>query len=168
MTLGVESKNDNVTIPSKDFSKAQSSFVLAPLWFPTAHADTLEVSVRWEQHSAKPDELPSSVLQSAAEALNSYSLFHYEAQIDYNPTWALLVEWIVTLVPEDVEQICELFDNCSSCESMDCVTTGCSNYTMTDTEVLYVMYWCSGQVHADQGFIDRYGQEFFNASYSVI
>ena len=104
VTLGVETLAHVVATPPASLLSAQSEFLVAPLWFDQTGMK-LRPTVMYEEHSSQPNQTPSKLLRNASHTVGNLSTINFGAALDFQPTWALLVDWRLE-VAEDLEAIC--------------------------------------------------------------
>ena len=150
VTFGVESIKDDVKKPTRNFSEASSDYILAPLWFPARIADTEDVEVGWEEHTDPSSPLFTQISGLAA----NYSQHRFGINLEYTPTWALLVQWTISLAPTEAYRICSPYLNCSYCEYIYdynytfpsyyyCNFSSCDISNLNSTELQELEQYCS-------------------------
>ena len=114
MAFGVDLSAD-VKQPTRNFSTVDIKYFLVPLWFPSVSTDLLTTNVSWQSQSAQPGEDPGNILQFASAAVSKYSNQYFRQPTEFNPTWAIVVHWNVTLlpIPEERQDICSDYDACN-------------------------------------------------------
>ena len=130
MTFGVLSSQANLTVPTRNYSEANAEYLLAPLWFPNISTSLVESTVSWEvEELTEPQsddggsgsgsgDNEESLLKFAEETVDVYTTRNFGAPSDFSPTWAIIVNWNVIVVPDYYEQYyrCVVFYECL-CES---------------------------------------------------
>ena len=163
VTFGLDLTAD-VKQPTRNFSKVDVKYFLAPLWFPSVSADILTTNVSWESESAQLGDGPGYILQFASEAVSNYSDQYFGQPTEFNPTWAMVVNWNVTLLPrsEDRQEICSDYYACdcdgegsgSGSINLECDTVLCYyNQGWSAIDVAYLKLLC------DARFVDDFRDE---------
>ena len=117
VTLGDESLSADLKIPM-NFSAVTANYLLAPLWFPNINTELVNTTVTWDQEVAQSGKEDGYILEFASDAVRKYSLQYFGLPTEFKPTWAMIINWNVSLIPEGSFQICERYYKCQ-----------CENYT---------------------------------------
>ena len=118
VTFGVQSLSADLKIPTRNYSAVTASYLLAPLWFPNINTELVKTTVIWDQEVAQSGKEDGYILEFASDAVRNYSLQYFGLPTEFKPTWAMIINWNVSLVPEESFQICERYYKCQ-----------CENYT---------------------------------------
>lgn len=178
MTFGLDF-SANVTQPTRNFSKVGVKNFLAPLWFPSISADLLTTNVSWQSQSAQPGEDPGYILEFASDAVLDYSYDYFGAPTEFNPKWAMIVNWNVTLLPrpDGREDICSDYYTCD-CEggsgsedftaAEECDPALCYfNLGRSVTDVAYLKLLCDSHFGDDYDYFYEFGQQSIEVSLSL-
>ena len=112
VTLGLDSKFSNFSTPTRNLSQAYASYMVAPLWFSNISQHLVNSNVSWEEHT----EDQSFILEFASNAVGTYTQDNFGKMVEFMPKWALVVNWNVSLSPENATEVCNNF-NVSQCEA---------------------------------------------------
>ena len=118
VTFGVKSLSADLKIPTRNYSAVTANYLLAPLWFPNINKELVKTTVIWDQEVAQSGKEDGYILEFASDAVRNYSLQYFGLPTEFKPTWAMIINWNVSLVPEESFQICERYYKCQ-----------CENYT---------------------------------------
>ena len=110
VTLGLDSKFSNFSTPTRNLS--QASYMVAPLWFSNVSQHLVNSNVSWEEHT----EDQSFILEFASNAVGTYTQDSFGKMVEFMPKWALVVNWNVSLSPENATEVCNNF-NVIQCEA---------------------------------------------------
>ena len=113
MTFGVASSTANLSVPSQNFSSVDAEYLVAPLWFRNVSTELVNSTVSWETET---EEDSDQLLEFAGKAVEDYGFTRYSVDLsdDFSPTWAMIVTWNVSLIPEpaETEGLCRAYFNC--------------------------------------------------------
>ena len=113
VTFGVESLGADLSKPTLTFSAVDAEYFMAPLWFPSGISTLLVNStVSWQQQREGESGF---ILDLASEAVGNYSKQQRKLEpTEFKPTWAIIVDWNVTLAPsiEERFRVCSDYRVC--------------------------------------------------------
>ena len=112
VSLGLDSEFSNFSTPTRNLS--QASYMVAPLWFSNVSQYLVNSNVSWEEHT---DQDQSFILEFASNAVGNYTQDSFGKVMKFMPKWALVVNWNVSLSPENATEVCNNFLNVSQCEA---------------------------------------------------
>ena len=99
---------------------ANAEYFVAPLWFPTLSTDIVQSSVSWEEERKGEGNKTGYILQFASNAVGNHSLTLFKVTTEFNPTWAIIVNWNVSLTPQNSTErhfLCDLYRSCFCSDS---------------------------------------------------
>ena len=161
VTFGVLSSQANVTVPTRNYSEIDAEYLLAPLWFPNISTSLLNSTVSWEVEeltetdeddegsgSGSVDE--ESLLQFAEDTVYNYTTRNFGTPSDFSPTWAIVINWNVSLLPYyETHNICLAFYECQ-CRNFNEDYGSSNGYGSGPcrTEECYGVYgWSDNDIH---------------------
>lgn len=119
VTFGVASSDADVSTPTNNYSMADAMYFVAPLWFKTPDTRFIMSNVSWEEEEeeeemGKEGNETGYILQFASDAVGNHSLLHFRTAAEFSPTWAVIVNWNITLLPGSNEtyDLCRQYRSC--------------------------------------------------------
>ena len=157
VTFGVDSLQAKLSTPTRNFSAASATYLVAPLWFQNISSELVNSDVSWEEQRKGEGNETGYVLQFASDAVANASQEYFFAATEFTPTWAIIINWNVSLAPpiDDIERLCADFiaSNCDNEESESRSTaesegssasgSGDSCYRWTPHDIGYLELLCS-------------------------
>ena len=131
VTFGDESLSADLKIPTRNYSAVTANYLLAPLWFPNINTELVNTTVTWDQEVAQSGKEDGFILEFASDAVRNYSLQYFGLPTEFKPTWAMIINWNVSLISE----ICERYYNCQ-CQAVRGSGSG-SESELCDPEQCY-------------------------------
>ena len=119
VTFGVDSLSSDLSKPTLNLSMVDADYFVAPLWLPGVISSRLVNStVSWQQQR---EGEPGFILELASNAVTDFSESFYRRSTEFQPTWAAIVDWNVTLSPSSEErlEICRDYRTCLCEDNID-------------------------------------------------
>ena len=120
VTFGVDSLQAKLSTPTRNFSAASATYLVAPLWFQNISSQLVNSDVSWEEQRKGEKKETDYVLQFASDAVADFSQQFYGITTEFTPTWAVIINWNVSLAPSPYEReyLCMDYFACN-CEKWD-------------------------------------------------
>lgn len=108
VTFELDSLTANLSNPTRNYSSLPVEYLVAPLWFSDVSQSLVNSTVWWSEDSTEDGHL----LTFAENVVNDFSREKLGIEVDFTPTWAIVISWNISLIPRDRRNVCEQYSDC--------------------------------------------------------